>query len=297
MIIVRLMGGLGNQMFQYALARHLSIKNKDRLKFDLTFLLDRTPRKNFTFRDYDLDVFEINPPITLLSKFSKITNRGPFILAEILYRLQKKLLPNKVLAEKKAYYYDDEVLRRQGNLYIVGYWQCPKYFDDIAAVIRKDFIFKSRLSGDALDLYKKIRDTNSVCINVRRADYVNNPQYNQFHGVTGMDFYDAAIKIIVDKVSAPHFYIFSDDIEWCRSNFNLSYPTTFVGHEFKGPKFSHYLQLMIACKNFIIPNSSFAWWAAWLNSDINKIVIAPKKWVNALDINIDDVLPEEWIKI
>jgi len=291
------MGGLGNQMFQYALGRKLSIINNEDLRFDLTFLLDRMHRDNFVFRDYDLDIFSLSCPITFLSRISKNISVGPFIFSEVFYQLGKRLFPKRFLAEHRNYFYDDTIFSGQKSLYLVGYWQSYKYFYDIEDVLKKELVFCNSLVGDSLDLYENIRSTNSICVNVRRADYVNNPKANAFHGVLGMDFYYQAISIMIEKVHNPYFFIFSDDIEWCRNNFNINYPVFFVDHSYKGPKFSYYLQLMISCRNFIIPNSTFAWWAAWLNNDKEKVVIAPKEWVKNKDINIDDVLPLEWIKI
>jgi hypothetical protein len=129
-------------------------------------------------------------------------------------------------------------------------------------------------------------------INVRRADYLN----TDFHGVYGIDYIKSAVKIIESKIENPKYFIFSDDIEWCVENVNLP-NMTIVNHFYKGSKFSHYLQLMMNCKHFIIPNSSFAWWSAWLSKSSDKIVIAPKRWFNRDDINTNDLIPENWIRI
>jgi hypothetical protein len=143
-----------------------------------------------------------------------------------------------------------------------------------------------------LSLLTNIRESNSVMINVRRADYLN----TDFHGVFGMDYINSAVKIVESKVENPKYFIFSDDIEWCIENIDLP-NMTIVNHSYKGPKFSHYLQLMMNCKHFIIPNSSFAWWSACLNQNTDKIVIAPKRWFNRDDINTIDLIPDNWLRI
>ena len=141
-------------------------------------------------------------------------------------------------------------------------------------------------------MYNKINSSNSVLINVRRTDFLN----GDFHGVMGMDYINNAVSFIESKVDNPHYFIFSDDIEWCRDNIKLD-NMAIVDHSYKGDRFGYYLQLMKSCKNFIIPNSTFAWWAAWLNENENKIVIAPKKWLNNESVNTKDLIPSNWIRI
>jgi tetratricopeptide (TPR) repeat protein len=164
-----------------------------------------------------------------------------------------------------------------------------------ANLIKNEFKFKDKIESSnphTLSLLTNIRESNSVMINVRRADYLN----TDFHGVFGMDYINSAVKIVESKVENPKYFIFSDDIEWCIENIDLP-NMTIVNHSYKGPKFSHYLQLMMNCKHFIIPNSSFAWWSACLNQNTDKIVIAPKRWFNRDDINTIDLIPDNWLRI
>ena len=130
-------------------------------------------------------------------------------------------------------------------------------------------------------------------MNVRRGDFVN----NDFHGTMGLDYYLKSLDVLNSKLDAElKIFVFSDDIEWCIDNLKFDYATEFIGHSYKGVKFSSYLYLMQACKYFIIPNSSFAWWAAFLSDYSNKIVIAPKNWFNN-DLNTSDLIPDSWIRI
>jgi hypothetical protein len=144
-------------------------------------------------------------------------------------------------------------------------------------------------------IFKNI-STNSVCINVRRADFVHNKKNAPFHGFYGVNYIDNCVPIILEKNNDPHFFIFSDDIEWCKNNIKLQFPMTFVSHEYKGKKFGQYMKLMSMCKDFIIPNSSFAWWAAWMN-DKNPLVITPKMWFQAEHVNTDDLRPPSWVAL
>lgn len=287
------MGGLGNQMFQYALGKHLAVKNNVELKLDLTFLLDRTLTPNFTFRNYELDIFNINAPFAIAHEIANFTS--PYYKN----RLKRKIFGYQSVNEHQ-FNFDKVIFNASRNTYLVGYWQSEKYFKPIEATIRKDFFFNPPLDNDTDLLLKQMEDKNAVCINVRRGDYVSNPDTNKFLGVQGLDYFSEAIAILVKKISNPHFYIFSDDIDWCKENFKeLEYPNTIVEHDYAGKRFENYLYLMSKCKHFIIPNSTFAWWAAWLCSNPNKIVIAPEKWFADTEMNKQtiDLIPERWIRI
>lgn len=278
MIIVTLMGGMGNQMFQYALGRSLSIKYNTELKIDLSFLNRRDMGSGFVYRDYDLDLFRV------VEDFNVNPNG------------------NVMRADEPYFHYSEDMMSAisqilpMTNLQLNGYWQTPKYFKDIENIIRLDFQFKDKVENSEdssiREMYNLIKNTNSVMINVRRADYLN----SNFHGVMGNDFIMNGVDIIKSKVENTHFFIFSDDIEWCKENIKLD-NMTLVDHNYKGHKFGYYLQLMTTCRHFIIPNSTFAWWAAWLNNSPEKIVIAPKQWFTDSNINTNDIIPSDWIRI
>lgn len=296
MIVVKLMGGLGNQMFQYAFAKNLAIKNNTVLKVDLSFLLDRTPRENFIFREYDLGIFKLNVEQIEKDQLQKFLSPGSQSFFDRF--LGKKKIDTQTIKEQ-FFYFDAANISINENIYLEGYWQTEKYFKEIESIIKNDFSFRYPLSELETTLNDQILFTNSICVNFRRTDFVNLKNSADTHGVTEMDYYEQAVALITDKVSDPHFYIFSDDIEWCKENVKLDYPMTFVDHQYKGVKFSSYLQLMKNCKHFIIPNSTFAWWAAWLAENENKVVIAPKNWFKdeILQNQTDDIIPTGWISI
>ena len=292
MIVVKLMGGLGNQMFQYAFGKMLSKKNNTHLKIDTTFLLDRTPRENFVFRDFDLDIFDLELKSINLRKLSKILSP----------EINKKRNPFKkkyVILNEDSFAFNTKNIISSKNSYLNGYWQSESYFKEIEAEIRADFQIKIPLSAQAQEIAQDIQTKNSVCINFRRADYVNLKSSSETHGVTAMDFYTTAISLLSQQYDDLHLYIFSDEIEWCKENINWDLPITFVDHSVKGPKFSNYFQLMISCNHFIIPNSTFAWWAAWLGTCKFKKVIVPKKWFlnEELQSQTEQMHPDSWIKI
>ena len=293
MIIVKLMGGLGNQMFQYAFGKYLATKHNTELKLDTSFLLDRTPqKKHFVFRDYDLSIFNIDEQFSTTKEVNKLVSRTGNT------SIDNKL--NKLLNTKKSHIKDMSMefnaahLNIEDNTYLEGYWQSEKYFQKISRQLKNNlFTFKNPLTQQSSVLLNKIEQSNSVCINIRRGDFVT----NSFHGAMGVDYYNEAEKILLQKHENLELFIFSDDIEWCENNLNFSVPTTFVGHEFAGHKFQDYLRLMAACKHFTIPNSSFAWWAVWFSSNPEKTVIAPKNWINNPPNPVDHLIPKNWIRI
>jgi hypothetical protein len=278
MIIAKLMGGLGNQMFQYAVAKNFSLKHNVPLKIDLSFLNNRNMGPNFVYRDYDLNLFNIEPDFDI--DFSK--------------RIVHSSQPH--FHYSKSYIDSISNLSLEGNSVLLdGYWQSPFFFSEFEEEIRKDFEFINKVeneTGEIKEMLNLIESTNSVMLNVRRTDYLN----TSFHGVMGMDYLNKAKDIIEQKVENPHYFIFSDDVNWCKENINFE-NMTLVDHRYKGEKFGYYLQLMSKCKHFIIPNSTFAWWAAWLNTDEEKVVIAPKQWFTDNNINTADLIPSNWIRI
>jgi len=272
MIIVRLKGGLGNQMFQYALGRVLSLKFDTRLKLDTYFL--NLNIKGVTKRNYDLDVFDIK---------AEVSNNifTSFFLSLFKYK------------REKGFHFDEDVMNVGGDVYLDGYWQSPKYFKGFEDAIKRDFKLKNIPAKNIQDLEGEISSTDSVCIHVRRGDYVG----NKVHETISLDYYKSGLEIISQKTNVKKIYVFSDDIKWCRENLSFPKPTVFVDESFAGEKGEGHMYLMSKCKNFIIANSSFSWWAAWLCDYNDKIIVCPKKWFTDESIDTSDLIPKEWIKI
>ncbi|MBX3166757.1 MAG: alpha-1,2-fucosyltransferase [Candidatus Eremiobacteraeota bacterium] len=287
---------MGNQMFQWAAGRYLSTKLRVALKLDLEFLLDRTPRANFTFRDYDLDVFQIEPEFA--DPEDREWFRSKHDLASRFRSKLKRSLSGSRLVKERFFHFDPDVLQARDFSYLDGYWQSEKYFQTIEKEIRQDFQFREGLSQAGASLAREIRASNSICLNVRRGDFVANPEAAEFHGVMGLDYFTSAVLKLQELVpSGLEAFVFSDDIEWCEEHLKLPIPMRVVSHAFKGYKFGQYLQLMSLCKHFIIPNSSFAWWAAWLSESPDKRVFAPKVWFAGSQEDTRDLIPANWIRI
>jgi hypothetical protein len=296
MVTVVLRGGLGNQMFQYAIGFAAAHQQGVPLVLDTTYLNDRFPRKQFTFRVYDLDIFDLSPKFTTLSKISTVVPiPGLWLGINFgLIKIKNILGIKEAVNEKKEFVFDASALNAGKNVSLWGYWQSPKYFESVENELRSVFRFKHPLEGEAKDLANQIAATNSVSLHVRRGDYVKFKSVAEMMGGTDLSYYDRASRYIGERVTQSHFFIFSDDIEWCKQNIKLSFPVTYVSSSSSGPKSAYHLQLMSLCKNNIIANSTFSWWGAWLNGNPGKIVVAPKQWhINGSETK-DDVIPKNW---
>lgn len=289
MVIIKLQGGLGNQLFQYAVGRVLSYKNNTMLKIDLS---NYNSQINITPRQYELALFDVEENFSTPEESKKI--KGPVlynIFKKIINKLHFKLSSSGYIFERN-FNFDSTILSLKGDIYLDGYWQSWKYFDDYSDIIKKNFTLKSKYLNEVdKDLLNQIENSNSVAIHVRRGDYINNNNINKLFGVCDKSYYNCAIEFVKNKISNPKFFIFSDDPDWCSKEFGDNF---FIISKHKDWQD---FWLMSKCKNQIIANSSFSWWAAYLNDNIKKIVIAPQKWFSGIDVNIDDRIPKNWIKL
>lgn len=290
MIIVKLLGGLGNQMFQYAIGRSLAIRNNTDLKLDIS--LYQTEQEGMEKRKYELNCFALEDCFFASAHdLFWIENRKS-------KRLLKKIIPIKrwmrVIKEKSPEF-DLSILNLPDNVYLDGYWNSEKYFLKVKDSIKKEFVFKGQISSENKELLILITSVESISLHIRRGDYVNDYKTLQHHGLCDIDYYSKAIETIGDKVQSPYFFVFSDDLEWAKTNLKLKYPVVYIDNNRKDDSFWD-MYLMCKCKHNIIANSTFSWWGAWLNENPNKIIIAPQKWLNA-NFNTDDIVPNRWIKI
>lgn len=292
MIISELRGGLGNQMFQYAFGKALAIKNRTSLYIDKRPLYD-IDESLFTKRPFELNIFDI--------EYKPVSNwRLNFFFPDrhLGWRLLRKLLRSKVLFET-GFNYNDQTDLLNKHIYIRGYWQSEKYFEDVSDSIRKAFVFSASKNPKTEKIASEIANRNSISIHVRRGDYVTSKAANTLHGFVGLDYYIEAFKIMNAKVSDTRYYIFSDDSEWVKQHLlNHLEHATMVVHN-SGKESWQDMYLMSLCKHNIIANSSFSWWAAWLNNNPAKVVIAPEKWFasNEMNLQTTDLIPSKWIRI
>lgn len=291
MVTVLLSGGLGNQMFQYAAAKALATRLNTSLTIDLyTF----TKKTQATVRPYELDIFNIkNLPERSTLKGKLVTKARPFIQ-------EHRTLFQKfgILTDTYAILYQPVFESITGNITMSGYFQNENYFKDIVKVLRNDFTFKNPLIDDNLRISDKIISSRSVAIHIRRGDYLS--QNSQSNFITlDKAYYENAIRLVISRIKDPEFFVFSEDFEWIKENLNFeNYPVTYIDWN-KGKNSYIDMQLISLCRHNIIANSSFSWWAAWLNINQDKIVIAPDRWFQDDQKNslLDDFYPDGWKKI
>ncbi|MBP6974854.1 MAG: alpha-1,2-fucosyltransferase [Candidatus Pacebacteria bacterium] len=313
MILTRLRGGLGNQMFQYALGRVISKVHNEELRLDTTGYATKV--QGDTPRSYRLQFFNIQGDIA--TPEDVLRAKYPFgIVSKVLRAFSQKIL------RKNYIDYHPELLERKsatsGTLYLDGFFQSEKYYtvgsNDFREMIQNDFQLKPEHISPVMKIYMDQIQAmgnpasdfeNSVSLHVRRGDYVTNPSANKTQGLCSIQYYTDAIAHIKQHISNPHFFVFSDDIEWVKKNIPINSPSsqneggvlspvTYISN----PELQDYeeLALMSLCKHNIIANSSFSWWGAWLNSNPDKIVIAPKQWtVSGTDH--PNIIPEKWLKL
>lgn len=293
MIIVKLIGGLGNQMFQYAAARRLSHVNNVPLKFDLDWFENHSTDIK---REYELNVFNIQGKPASPDETAKL--KEPPCKPSLFSLIKRKILPSykQTHIRQRHYHFEPDILELGSNTYLEGYWQSEKYFKDIDTVIRKEFTFKPEPDSLNREMAGCIKSSDSVSLHVRRGDYILNEVTNNYHGTCSQEYYSKAIEIISKKIKAPQFFVFSDEPEWTKANLDIKHTATYI--DINGPEKAYEdMRLMSLCKHHIIANSSFSWWGAWLNPEPDKMVIAPSKWFNDKSINTKDLLPETWTVI
>lgn len=287
MIIVNLKGGLGNQMFQYALGRKLALKNNTSLKLDVAGL-ERANALGDIYRPFSLGGFAVQKELatpqevtTLKYPYGSISKARRWFNFRVLRRTYIT--------------FDPAVLNYQDNVYVDGYFQSPRYFEDIRETLLADFTLDTPLSPAGATFLAQIKSTTSVAIHVRRGDYTKNPRVLAEFGVCSTNYYEAAIAHIKATCPNPTFFVFSDDMTWVKENLSFGTDTVvYVSHESLTDYQEH--SLMSSCEHTIISNSTFSWWAAWLNQNPAKIVVAPTPWFVSAPVDAD-FIPPTWTQL
>lgn len=287
-MIIRISGGLGNQMFQYALKKKLDYVQGRENQIDLSYYNKKTVHNGYELNQ----VFGIND-----FSYMGRTPRDSFfyiVLCKILYKCNIKMFKTKTfLLEPLIAFYSNYKSLSGEFFYIDGYWQSEDYFADYAEEIRKCFTFPKFDESENISLLKKISNVESVAMHVRRGDFIENSRYVCL-GKT--DYYEKAIEEIRKRVSDPFFVVLSDDIAWCKENLYLGNKVEYVSWNIKEKSYRD-MQIMSCCKHNIIANSTFSWWGAWLNTNPQKIVVAPYKFYNGNVPDESHLIPKGWLQI
>jgi hypothetical protein len=286
-IVVGLSGGLGNQLFQYAAGRALS------LKLGLDLVLDTTWFLGHPDRIYALEPFSINAK----------TYSGNVLLPKWIRRLECRLA--RRWADKRLgvsiyrephFHFDGAYPLVKHPVYLEGYWQSERYFLEYKEIILRELTLKGEVTDQFKLIETHIQSSDAICVHIRRGDYVSNPIVSQVHGLCSLDYVYEGIKEVSKDLLKPHCFIFSDDPEWVKENLTLDLPFTII--DIAKPHEVHLdLGLMSQCKHFVIANSSLSWWGAWLSPYPLKRIVAPLNWFANSKKRIDDLIPRSWVRL
>jgi hypothetical protein len=291
MIVVRLMGGLGNQLFQYAAGRSVAKLRDADLAVDLGWFRRRM-RATDPVRLFDLASFRLDIKILSLSERQIAALEAP---TRILYQPVRWLTPKFRVVREESQRFDAAVLRTSDDSLLIGYWQSERYFESVRNEIRGDLTSGQRL-GPKIDQHIQIlRSVPTLGVHVRRGDYVTNPSAAAFHGTLGRDYYQAAVRHVMEGAAVEQVIVFSDDPTWAEEQLKFPVPTQHLSAEFRDT-FDEF-HLLRSCHHQVIANSSFSWWAAWLNDNPGKIVVAPTHWYRDSTVDTSDLIPSSWHRL
>lgn len=291
-VLVRLMGGLGNQLFQYAAGRAIALRTGRRLWLDRSWYAGQNQRR------YRLDAFHTQAECVL--------DTAPWFL-----RVQRKPWTGSLIwplvricpyvgwwpiRERQHGIHMPLDIPPKRHIVLQGYWQSERYFSDCAKTVLEELSFAKPMRADDTELARRIMKETSIAVHVRRGDYVCDPVIARQLGTQPAEYYQRAMQRLAEHVADPCFFLFSDDPEWVAANIHPPGPSVLVSSR-KGRTEIDDLRLMILCQHFIISNSSFSWWAAYLSQSPNKIVIAPRRWHADERIPDTDICPPKWWRI
>jgi hypothetical protein len=290
MIIVKLMGGLGNQLFQYALGRHLLEINGGELKFDISSY------ETDELRDYELHSYNIKEEIATAEEIKRLKIRP----RKGLFRMINRIFWEKTIylqeKHKRYYCFDPEVLSTSADMYVEGYWQNENYFLPIRDILLKEFTLKKALDKENKKILELIESNESISIHIRRGDYVTNPRLEGIFKKHGIDYFIKCIEYMAERIKKPNFFVFSNDIEWARKNLKFNYPIEFIDHNGED-KSCEEMRLLSSCSHHIIANSTFSWWGAWLGENPDKIVLTPEQWILKDKYFKGGIIVNDWIRM
>lgn len=290
MVIVRILGGLGNQMFHYAAGKRLSLVRGVKLKLDISHLRRKGSR------DFLLNAFNVDEKIAKRGEIRSFKyGRMPWkYLFNKNGRKKARHLNNTFLLENNNIY-DPQILEAPGEVYLQGRFQSEKYFEDVAETISDCFSLRTP-SRSVQSLMDEMAGGGSVSIHVRRGDYIVDPEIHRRFGSCSQAYYENCMEIVYERLNDPRFYIFSDEPAWVRQNMSFPYGSIYVAPEDLEDD-AEGLMAMSACRHNIIANSTYSWWSAWLNRRPDKVVYAPTPWFQREKVDLDLLLPETWIRI
>lgn len=282
MITSRIFGGLGNQLFQYATARALALRNSTSLRLDTRLC---TPGNHWA---YGLDHFDIQAEIAVPDALP------PDKSQPLRYAIWRYLGGRPRFLREKGLGYSVEIAQWKGEAYLHGYFQSEQYFKDVADQIRRELVVKTPPSDENKRWLDHIAQGTSVSLHVRRGDYL---AAKGSHAVCDAAYYARAVACIAERTGADlKVFIFSDSPDWAEENIELPFEKHVMRHNGSDKHYED-IRLMSACRHHIIANSTFSWWGAWLNARSETITIAPQTWFGTEKLSNPDIIPARWVQM
>lgn len=268
------------------MGKSLALRNGEEFKIDVT------PFETYTLHSYSLDHFNITAEKATAEDLARFQGT---VFSELVNRIRPYY--KRRVIRQRGRSFDQHIFTETRNAYLIGYWQHEKYFKDIADTIRAEITLTPEYEKEleTEPLYKDILNKNSVAVHIRRGDYVSNPRTNRKFGTCSIEYYERATRHIEKTVEQPHYFVFSDDIQWAKENLAFNCPTFFVENGVG----KNYIDLMLMryCKHMITANSSFSWWGAWLNNNTEKVIVTPQQWLASNKNEMQDIAPPGWVRI
>jgi hypothetical protein len=293
MILVKLRGGLSNQLFQYAAARSLAERHRTQVLIDTSWYGNLPP--GATPRAYMLDHFRISGTLASADDLVGTDGVRNATFRDLPLALWRRFRPRFRFVAEAGLPFDPAVHSLPDNVCLFGYWLSEKYFADIEPVIRREFALRLPPAGENARLISILQEVMSASVHVRRGDYVDNPEIARIHGTCSLEYYASAAAHLVRAFPEVQFFVFSDDVRWAQDHLFFDRPTHFVSLN-TATSAHEDLRLMSQCRHHVIANSGFSWWGAWLNPRHDKIVCAPRRWFTDKSYDANDVVPDGWVR-
>ena len=290
-VVVRLVGGLGNQMFQYAAGFAVAQRSGAPLMLDVSWFATANDRH-----------FALGPMRISAGVLGALAaESGPIlrVLRKVVHKLTKRtdeLWQDRPVFREKHFHFDKRILELRAPVCLDGYFQSESNFAEFGQLVSQEFTLATEPNAACKQMLDKIVSCDAICLHVRRGDYVASATTNAFHGTCSLQYYHDGLRLVTSGLENPHCFIFSDDPQWVRANFQPECAMTVV--DINGADEAHEdLRLMSACKHFVIANSSLSWWGAWLGTHAGKQVVSPKNWFQNGTNNTADLRPKSWIQL
>jgi len=286
MIVTRIRGGLGNQMFQYAYGLYLAQQNNTELVLECSSL-DRDPLRNFV-----LDRWKIAERQTTKAESKQMPSRYE-VMGWLNFLHGKQ--PLKRISER-PFGFHPKFLTVGDNIFLAGYWQSEQFFPKLREQLQSIFQPAKPIRKQSVDVIRKMENSNSVSLHIRRGDYVQSAGSTAALQVCPLSYYQASIAELLSRHEDLKIFVFSDDHQWCSQNLQFDCPTVYVDHNDSNQSHED-MWLMTRCNHHIVANSSFSWWGAWLKLDEWGEVFAPQQWFSDLHLDASSIVPDHWHKV